>query len=194
MIRAMTFSKLGTRLRSFAGAREGISAVEFAIIVPFVITLYAGGVELADGLAIQYKTTLAARTVADLASQYQSIDSSTMSIILGAASSVTAPYPSSNMTVIVSEVAIDDDGEGTITWSAALHGTPHPPGQSVTLPTTMQTQNCAQSGGACSFIWGEVYYPYVPNIGTTLTGTVNIYESAFFYPRKSNCVTYNSVC
>ena len=88
------------------GDREGISAVEFALILPFMLTLYLGSGELGDGLAIQFKATLAARTVADLASQYINIRPTTMSQIFGAASTVATPYSAANMTVTVSELKL----------------------------------------------------------------------------------------
>lgn len=61
-------SPFGT-LKRFGLARDGVSAVEFALILPFMLTLYLGGAELGDGFAMQFKATLAARTVADLTSQ-----------------------------------------------------------------------------------------------------------------------------
>ena len=39
-------------LRRFARERDGVSAVEFALILPFMLTLYLGGSELGDGMAI----------------------------------------------------------------------------------------------------------------------------------------------
>ncbi len=187
MTTAAPLTGLRGHLRRFARDREGVSAVEFAIVLPFMITLYLGGVEVGDGLAVQFKSTLAARTVADLASQYVSIDNATISSILGASSAVVAPYSASNMVVTVSEVTTDGSGQGTITWSDSLNGTAHAQGQSVTLPTALQTPNI-------SLIWGEVTYPYTPHMGYVLTGTINIYESTFFYPRQSSCVTYNNLC
>lgn len=175
------FAGLRGRARRFAGDREGISALEFAIVLPFMVTLYLGGTELGDGLAVQYKSTLVARTVADLASQYVSIDNATMSGILGAASTVVAPYSATNMVVTVSEITTNASGQGTITWSDSLNGTPHTVGSSVALPTQLQIANT-------SFILGEVSYPYTPQMGYYLTGTVNIYQSAYFYPRQSSSV------
>lgn len=157
--------------------------MEFAILLPFMVTLYVGGVELGDGLAIQFKSTLAARTVTDLASQYTNIDNATMASILGAASSVVAPYSSSGMVVTVSEVTTDSKGKATITWSDSLNGTARKVGSSVTLPTTLQTT------ASVSLIWGEVTYPYKPQMGYVVTGTINIYENVMFYPRLSNAVT-----
>jgi Flp pilus assembly protein TadG len=103
----MTIGSIALRLRAFlrrfADDREAVAAIEFALVLPFMLALYIGGVELGDGLAVQFKSTLAARTVADLASQYVSIDNATMSNILGAASSVVTPYSASGMVVAVSE-------------------------------------------------------------------------------------------
>src|ERR1022692_2090028 len=107
MTLARTYSGLQAYLRRFARDRDGVSAVEFALVLPFMLTLYIGGVELGDGMAVQFKTTLAARTVADLSSQYISIDNSTMSSILAAASTVVAPYSAAGITVTVSEVSTD---------------------------------------------------------------------------------------
>jgi Flp pilus assembly protein TadG len=187
MTPAITCGRFARHLRRFGGERDGVSAVEFAIILPFMLTLYIGSTEFGNGMTIQFKSTLAARTVADLASQYVNIDSATMNKILGAASSVLQPYPSNNAVVTVSEVTTNAVGQGTVTWSASLNGTARPSGQSVTLPNAMQTANM-------KVIWGEVTYPYTPTMGYVITGTLNIYENVFFYPRLATCVSYNNAC
>jgi Flp pilus assembly protein TadG len=177
-------------LRRFRGDRGGVSAVEFALILPIMVTFYLGSVELGNGLAVQFKTTLAARTVADLTSQYNAIDAATMTQILGAASSVVAPYSGTNMTVVVSEVTTtNSSGAAKVTWSAANSGSARSVGSSVTLPSALQT---LPTGTA--LILGEVTYPYSPQFGYVLTGTINMYEIQYFYPRKATCVSYNNVC
>jgi len=178
-------------LRRFRRDRNGVSAVEFALILPLMVTFYLGSVELGNGLAVQFKTTLAARTVADLASQYSSnIDPPTMAQILGAASTVVTPYSASNMIVVVSEVTTTNStGSAKVTWSAANGGSARAVGSPITLPSALHTLPTGTS-----LIFGEVTYPYSPQFGYVLTGTINMYESQYFYPRKSNCVTYNNVC
>ena len=168
-------------LRRFGCDRDGVSAVEFAILLPFMLTLYIGGVELGNGLSIQFKSTLAARTVADLASQFVSIDNSAMGTILGAAGKVVAPYSTSNMIVTVSEVTTNAQGKATVVWSDST-GTARAVGSTVTLPSNLQTGNI-------TLIFGEVTYPYTPTLGYVMTGTVTIYESMYFYPRMSSTVT-----
>ena len=174
-------------LRRFARDRDATSAMEFAIILPVMLLLYIGGVELGDGLQIQFKVTETARTITDLASQYIIIQSSDMSNIMTAASSVVAPYSSSNVTMTVSEVGTNSQGQGTITWSCSLNGTPHTVGATVTLPTNLQTPNI-------SLIWGEVTYAYTPPMGYVVSGTINLYQSNYFYPRLVNSITLPQGC
>jgi Flp pilus assembly protein TadG len=184
MMRATTILQLHPSLRGFARDHAGVSAVEFAVVLPLMLALYLGSVELGNGLAVQFRTTLAARTVADLASQYVAIDGPIMHGILGAASTVIAPYSGANMVVTVSEVTTDSKGQGSITWSDSLNGTPRPVGQPVTLPANLQTPNI-------SIIWGEVTYPYKPNTGYVVTGTITLYKSTYFYPRLSTTIACN---
>lgn len=174
-------------LRRFARDRDAVSAIEFAIILPVMLLLYIGGVELGDGLQIQFKVTETARTISDLASQYIIIQSSDMSNILAATSSVIAPYSASNMTMTVSEVTTNSQGQATITWSCSLNGTPHTVGATVILPTNLQTPNI-------SLIWGEVTYPYTPPMGYVVSGTINLYQSNYFYPRLVNSITLPQGC
>jgi Flp pilus assembly protein TadG len=174
----------------FGGDRGGVSAIEFALVLPFMLTLYLGSVDLGDGLAVQYRATLAARTVADLASQYITIDANTMNEILSAASTVVAPYSANNMTVTVSEVTTTDaNGNAKVTWSAANSGNGRTVGSSVTLPPALQTLPANTA-----LILGEVTYPFTPQFGYVFTSTVNIYQSQYFYPRQTTCVSYNNAC
>jgi len=169
-------------LRGWARDPRGVAAVEFSIILPFMLLLYLGSFEAGNGFAVQFKAALASRAVADLASQYTSINNGTMTGILGAASTVVAPYSASGMVVTVSEITTDSGGQSTITWSDSLNGTAHPVGQSVTLPTALQIANT-------SLIWSEVTYPYQPTLGHGFTGTINIYQTSYFYPRLSTSIT-----
>jgi Flp pilus assembly protein TadG len=188
MTRLGDCSKSISLLGRFSRNADGVSAVEFAILLPLMVTLYIGAVEVGDGTAIQFKTTLAAKTVANLAAQYTVIpNTTTMSNILNAATSVIAPYSSTGVSVTVSEVTTDANGAATVSWSCAANGNAHTVGQSVTLPNGVQTPNI-------SVIWGEVNYPYTPQLGYVVTGTINIYQNTYFYPRLSSSVPFQSSC
>ena len=178
-------------LQRFVRGHDGISAVEFALILPFMLTLYLGGSELGDGMAIQFKATLAARTVADLATQYTNIpDTTTMNQILSAASTVVTPYPTAGMAVTVSELKLTNGSTtGSVVWSASNSGNGRAVGSTFPLPTAMQALATA-STPTVYLILGEVTYPYTPSMGYAIAGTINIYENIAFSPRLASCVQY----
>jgi Flp pilus assembly protein TadG len=171
-----------SNLRGFVRDADAVAATEFAIILPFVLALYLGSLEFGNAIAVQFKTAMATRTVADLTSQHVLIDNTTMTSILNAASTVMAPYSGSSMVVTVTQITTNSSGQGTIAWSDSVNGTAHTVGQPVTLPTALQIANT-------TLIWSEVAYPYRPGFGYALTGTINIAQSSFFYPRLSTTIT-----
>ena len=173
---------LSQHLRRLCGDQRGISAVEFALLLPLMLTLYLGAVEISQAIGIDRKVTLTSRTVADLASQVSSLDSSDMSDILAASSSVIAPYDSSKLAVIVSEVTIDANSKATITWSCTLGGTAHAVGSAVTLPSALNVANT-------SLIWGEAAYSYTPVIGYVVTQTLQLSDHIYMSPRVSSSVS-----
>jgi Flp pilus assembly protein TadG len=172
-----------SRLLGFRRDRRGVAAVEFALVLPLMLTIYMGGVEFGDGYAVDTRVTDVAHSVADLTTQYIQIDNADMSSILNASSVLVSPYSSANITVTVSEVTIDSSGNATITWSDSLNGTARSVGSKITLPTSLQTMK------STSMILGEVTYAYTPAIGYVLTGTINMADSFYMLPRLANSVT-----
>jgi Flp pilus assembly protein TadG len=178
-----------TRLRDLRGDHGGVAAIEFAIVLPFMLVLYIGGVELGDGLAIQVKVTDTTHIVADLVTQQTTSTTKTMvDTILGASSATMAPYSSppysaANLVVTVSEVSTNASGAATVTWSDSLNGTKRPVGQVMTLPASLVGLPNV------SLILGEVSYRYTPNLGYNIVGTVTIADSYYLFPRNSASIT-----
>jgi Flp pilus assembly protein TadG len=172
------------RARKFWGDTRAVAAVEFAIVAPFMLLLYIGGVELGNGLAIGVKVSETAHTVADLVSRNACVTSSSLGTMLGASSATIAPYSSANAVITVSEVSTDANGNATVTWSQSLNGSPRPTNQPMTLPTALGTPSPAN----ISLILGEVTYAYAPNLGYTITGTVPIADSYYLFPRVTSSV------
>ena len=169
------------RLSDFANDRRGVSAVEFAMLLPLMLTLYLGGVELSQGISIDRKVTLTARTVADLVSQVSSIDTAGVNAALGAATAIMAPYPDSSAKVTVSVVDIDANGNAKIKWSNSKNGTARAVGSSVSIPTALRTPSS-------SLVWGEASYNYKPSIGYVVTGNMNLADQIFMRPRLSETI------
>ena len=175
-------SKLSRRVASLRRDQSGVSAVEFAMLLPLMLTLYLGAVEVSQGVAIHRKVTLTARAVADLASQVTSINNADMTNVLNAAKAVVAPFPEGQLKVTVSAVTIDANGIATIAWSDTLNGTARAVNSTVSLPAALNVANS-------QLIWGEVYYNYVPTMGYVVTGALNLFDQIYMRPRLSETVT-----
>jgi Flp pilus assembly protein TadG len=184
-----TMATVLKRTRNACDDQSGVAAVEFAIVLPFMLALYIGGVELGDGLAIQVKVTDTTHIVADLVTQQTtSTTKARIDTILGASSATMAPYSSppysaANLVVTVSEVSTNASGAATVTWSDSLNGTKRPVGQVMTLPASLVGLPNV------SLILGEVSYRYTPNLGYNIVGTVTIADSYYLFPRNSASIT-----
>ena len=170
------------RLLGLAGDQRGVSAVEFAMLLPLMVTLYLGVVETSQGIAAQRKVTMTARAVADLVSQTSNVANSYMNNSLDAATAVMAPFPDSNLKVTVTSIQIDANGRATVAWSDTKNGRAHQQGSTVTLPSALVINNS-------SLIWSEVEYAYTPTIGYIMTGTLTLKDFLYMRPRLSACVT-----
>jgi len=179
---AATVASLRQRLSRCALDERGVSAVEFALLLPLMVTLYLGGVEVSQGLTIDRKVTLVARSVADLAAQATTINNSDMTNILNASTAVMLPYSTTGAKVTVSQVSIDANGVATIAWSDSKNGTARATGTTVTLPTALNIPSS-------SLIWSEVSYEYKPVIGYVITGTMTLTDQIYMRPRLSDSVT-----
>ena len=51
------------------GISRGMAATEFAMIVPMMLVMLFGTIEVSSGVAVNRKVTLVARTLSDLTSQ-----------------------------------------------------------------------------------------------------------------------------
>jgi Flp pilus assembly protein TadG len=168
--------------RPFCSDQSGASAVEFALLLPLMLTLYLGGVEVSDAVSVDRKVTLTARSVADLVARTTKVSDAQMTDIFNAASAITAPYPATKMKVIVSSVYIDANGAAKVDWSDARNAAKHNVGDPVTIPAALAIKDSY-------LIWSEVQYAYTPTIGYVLTGTLTLSDQKYMRPRLSSSIT-----
>ena len=168
-------------LAALAGDERGVSAVEFAMLLPLMLSLYLGAVEVSQGIGADRKVTLTARTICDLVSQVaehqqRGHDQCAQRGVRG-----HGAVPVGNLKVTVSSIKIDATGKATIDWSDTLNGTARAKGSTVTLPTALNVANT-------SLIWSEVQYTYKPVIGYVVTGTLTLKDQIYMRPRLSDSV------
>lgn len=186
MVARKPMSLLRCRGVACAADTSGSSAVEFALVLPLMLTMYFGSIEVTDAISADRQITLVASTVADITAQYQSVTATDVNNILAAASAVLAPFSVDNAQVTLSSVQIDANGNAKVDWSATLHGTPRSGTVTNVIPVALRVANT-------SVIWGEATYAYKPLFGWVVTGTANLYNQIFMRPRLSSCVKYAGV-
>jgi Flp pilus assembly protein TadG len=174
--------RLSRLARRFARDSRGVSAVEFALLLPLMLTLYLGGAEVSQAIGASRKVTLVSRTVADLTSQSSTLSTPQMTGILDASAAVLSPYSGNSLKVTVSQVKIDANGAATIEWSDTLRGTKHGVGSSVVLPPALKVPNTW-------LIWTEAEFTYKPTIGYVVTGSLPLKDQMYMRPRLSDKVT-----
>jgi Flp pilus assembly protein TadG len=205
-------TSLLSRVRKFRIDSKAMAATEFAMVAPFMLLLYVGGVELGDGMAINVKVSATAHSIGDMVSQNTAVSASKMQDILTGATAILAPYPVNNgttplVTVTVSEISSDANGNLTLQWSQSYNGTSFGSGrsglsasapyQALSVPTSLNgtvgnANNPNSQNDQVSFIVSEVSYSYTPNLGYTVSGTVNLADSYWIFPRCSTNSPTNS--
>lgn len=128
--------------RKLRGSREGVGAVEFALIAPVLIVLYMGSLEVSVAMSVNKKLARASSTVADLITQENSVSKDDLKSMINVAESVMTPFRSDGIKVKVTGISINGSGEATASWSWQQDGTkPYADNSVQTLPSDLAIPN-----------------------------------------------------
>lgn len=176
-------NRLASILRRFRKDDSGLSALEFAIVAPIMLTSLLGAVEVSNGMLADRKVTLVTSTIADLAAQDRDITNAEMNDIFAAGAAVMYPMGAAPLKMRISSVVADaSTGVTKVEWSSALSMPARGAGTSLTVPAGM-----VPPGG--SVIFAEVEYVYTSGIGEFLTSGVTIKDKFYLRPRRTVKVT-----
>jgi len=170
-------------LEGIASDCRGVSATEFALILPILLLLVLGGYQLSQAASAYRKVTRTARTVADLATQYSTMTKNDMQTVLNASSQVMAPFNTSALSIVLTEFSVSSSGVATVTWSQSLNATALSPGSTVILPAGVCLPNA-------SVVLATVTYNFTPAIGYKITGPFVISSALYMSPRSVASISY----
>jgi Flp pilus assembly protein TadG len=163
-------------LRRLARDRRGVSAVEFALLAPVMITLLVCTAEMSEGVGADRKVSLVTAALANLTAQSTTLSSTQMNNILDASSSIIAPYSVSLLTMTVTCLNIDANRTATVKWSVTRGGTANT--GTMTIPSALAVANS-------QLIYSQVSYAFTPNLGGRITGTLTLSDKMYMSPRIS---------
>jgi Flp pilus assembly protein TadG len=182
LIQSVRSSMRRSALGRFFRDHGGVAAVEFAMILPLLLTMFLGSVEITQGVSADRKIGLTVRAAADLTSQSTTISNADMTNILNAASAIMYPFPMGPLRMKITAVNINGSGQATVAWGDALNTTKRATGSAVTIPSALAVPNT-------QLIWGEIEYDYNPTFGYVLFSTITLSEQNFVRPRQSGSIT-----
>lgn len=174
-------AKLMHSIQRFTSDIRGIAAIEFALVVPVMLVLLTGIIEISNLASAQRRVVEAAHAAADLIAQGSDFSSTDLSDILAASRYVMTPFDDSNMTIGVASVRFDSDGDAYEDWTYAYNG------GSVASSTTL-ANGMGEAGG--SVILVSVTYSYTPLLSAIISTTYTLSETAYVRPRNLSYVGY----
>jgi len=167
-------ARLASRFRNEAG----MAAVEFSLILPILVLLWIGGVEVTQAMSVDRRVNNLASSVGDLVARTKVLTYNDVSSIFAVAPGALFPYSSTGVQIRVTAVDMNSGGTATVAWSRATGATAYTAGAPMNgiVPATLRVPNT-------QVIMAEVYFNYTPAIGKVITGTLQLSDRLYFVPR-----------
>lgn len=177
-------------LRRFGVDARGVSALEFALIAPLLIVIYFGVGELCEAMMAQRRAAHAASAVGDLATQNQTLAASDVSDIFAAATTILAPFPTTNLKLRMTSVTQNSSGVAKVDWACQQGG--------MSVQAAGATYSGLPSGilssSGDSVIVAESQYNWASPANYVLPNGLNFNEAFYLKPRKSAQVAGPASC
>ena len=164
--------------KSFRRADGGMSAIEFALILPIMLATFFGIAEISNYILAARKVANVASAAADLVAQDTVIDDTEISDIMGALDVVLRPFNPADAQVRITSVVADSDGETTVAWSDARNTSAYSEGSPITVPDDIVPDNQG-------IIMAEVSFTYKTLFGMYLTDGMTVSDTFYWKPRRS---------
>lgn len=168
------FAAPARRLRRLA-EDGGATAVEFALVLPVLLVLYLGGVDVTQGITLDRKLTAVASAIGDLVAQAEELNQQQMRGIFDAAEAMIAPYDTGPLGLVVSSVEVEADG-ARVVCSRAMNADPRPVDSEIALPGGLDVPGT-------SLVVSEASYGYTPLFGMVFSDGFELSETFYLRPR-----------
>jgi|GEM_PF-931683 len=196
----------GTWIRARKTARhaantDGTAAVEFALLLPVMITLFFGVMESSMALLCRADVSMMGSTAGDLIAQANAASTADITNVYSAAGTVLYPYydpaqtGSAKPTIRITSVVDDGSGAvgqshltGKIAWTCTQSGsgTLSPATRAVNDTVTLPQAIMTESG---SIVIAEIAYSYSSPTTKIIAGPINFTNNFYAKPRRVAQIT-----
>ncbi|MFW2342992.1 TadE/TadG family type IV pilus assembly protein [Brevundimonas sp.] len=175
----MTGGGVFLKLRSWrrlGSDRQGVSAVEFAMLAPVMIFFYFGLAEFCQGYMAQKRASHSAAMVADLIAQREGITGGEIDDVFEVGELIMAPFSSTPMKLRVSSATRINASTVRIDWSRGNGMAARATGSTITVP------NGLISNGE-SVIMSESFYDYDSPVDYMMPAITTFSHTFYLRPR-----------
>ena len=110
--------------RKFLRSQSGVSAIEFAIILPVMVTMFLGMAEVSNYIEMSRRASSLASTAADLVAQEAIVDNADINDVFATMAIVGSPMNPASIRISITSVVADPDGTtNRVAWSDAKNKT-----------------------------------------------------------------------
>lgn len=178
-------------LRAFRHDVRGLAAVEFAFVVPIILFLLIGAVEITRAASIDRRFSVVTNMVADLVARETQLTADDVNAIYDIVEQVMAPYDAAPLKLsIIPVMSSTDDPNRALVYPSTVN---RPSYHGGALPEKCQayplTQGLLQANE--SVIVVESSYQFTPLFLGYVLGKRSWTETAIAKPRKSLCVAFD---
>ena len=154
----------------------GLAATEFAMILPFLLLILMGVIELSNAMLAKRKLLNAVQSASDLIGQKTDVTSTDLASIYLAADLTMAPLDTASLKLGVASVRFNDfTGSPSVDWADGYNG------GNVYLPLDKATGR-GEAGASIVIMTGT--YTYQPLIKLIIPASFTLNEVAYVRPRK----------
>jgi Flp pilus assembly protein TadG len=182
------------QFRHFIGDTRGVAGVEFAVVIPVILLMFLGVIEVSNYVMVNQRTEKMAYSIADNISQADTITLAELNTILDASSEIMSPYTFSDRGhVIVTAVKRDVGAQPRVAWQyeggGTLSGTESEYGA---LGTNSPLPAGFTLNERETVIIAEVFYTPRSLITNMFSSDEVLYKYAFYKPRLGALDTISS--
>jgi Flp pilus assembly protein TadG len=164
-------------------SKDGVSIIEFALILPIMVTILVGCIEFGRALDNKRKVQFLARTVADLTSQGDSSDvmrAATMGDIISSSKLILRPFDATSAKIVVSALAVDLVNTSTNPRVCSSYSSSTASKRTVGLAGDLTIPVGFNTSGM-RYVFAEVSMPYVPIFGAGVLRAFTGADNAFIF-------------
>lgn len=172
-----------SKLGKLVDARDGLAAIEFALLLPFLLILLFGIVEISNAYQIKQRIALTEYVLGDLVGRSTTLSGAQIDDIFQAADLLMAPYSSDPLTVNLRAIRLDDAGGASTLWSRSNDGS---------VPPALGPNDLDSGlGTGRDLIEIRVDYPYDFDLRLVDATLITFGQTAYVVPRAADLDSWN---